>query len=43
MKNKYTELCDAIADTIKGRENDIITANDAAAETTDMLAKLEKD
>ena len=43
MKNKFTELCDAIADTIKGRENDIFTANDAATETKDKLTELEKD
>lgn len=43
MKNKFTELCDAIADAIKGRENDIFTADDAASEAKAKLLELEKD
>lgn len=43
MKNKFTELCDAIADTIKGRDNDIFTANDAAEDVKTKISELEKD
>lgn len=41
MKNKYIELLDAIAETIKGHENDIFATNGAAAETTDKLTEIE--
>lgn len=43
MKNKFTELLDAIAETIKGRENDIFTANDAAEAAKEKLTEIEKD
>jgi len=43
MKNKYSELLDAIVETIKGNENDIFATDGAATEAKDKLTEIEKD
>lgn len=43
MKNNFTDILDAIADTIKDRADDIFETGDTAAEVKEKLTEIEKD
>ena len=40
---KYIDILDAIAETIKGHENDIFVIDDTAAEAKEKLTEIEND